>query len=535
MIKSPLLKRIIILVFSTILISAGITAGIYSYVAKDTFVQIRATELLPAAQNIANYISNTWTGDLSSQSMLFFDENFKVLDAQIHLYDKNGNAVRVNSNNNLPSDTTTKTSNSTGTDKKTVIAHATPSLFTSNYNRYSALLLSSIMQSKTRNSYPINSLTTVDQLMTSRFELSETQRVLADVIPSVLKNNTVNTIKQSSQGNDYLVVSVPIVKDGVVVGAVAFAKPIKEFTAAISGLTTTLLFSMLASLLVMLIPSYYASRRIVVPIRQMRDVSLSIAEGDYSKRADESQKGEIGELAKALNKCSIESEHLEQTRRDYVANVSHELRTPIASIRAIAETLKDGLVKSDAKKDSFYGSILNESMRLSALVDDLLELSRLQSGTTTFEKEAFNVRALLKNSMDLHSAQLQQKGLSFDFNMPSNLPKVFSNSARIEQVFVAILDNAIKHTNEGGKIALSATWDKNKIYLSVSDTGEGISKENLEHIFDRFYKVDTSHSSGGTGLGLSIALEVLTLLGEKIEVQSELGVGTTFTFTVSRA
>lgn len=542
MIKGSLLKRIIALVLSTILISALLTSGIYILVAKNTFINIRAAEFLPTAQNIAAYIEGTWTGEINSETLPFFDSSFKVLDTQVHLYDKNGNLIRFNSTKNNPevsedSSNDSKTAQSQQKQKATVSGTTETSNTTENKTP-SRLSIHVFPISGQNNSNPSATFflsASLNQLTVAQTQINESQSVLADVIPTVLNNNTVNTIKRSNEGNDYLVVSVPITVNNTVVGAVAFAKPIKEFTASINGLTTALFLSMLASFIVMLIPAYYASRRIVVPIRQMRDVSLAIAKGDYSRRADESQKGEIGELAVALNKCSIESEHLEQTRRDYVANVSHELRTPIASIRAIAETLNDGLVKNEEKKSSFYNSILNESIRLSALVDDLLELSRLQSGTTQFEKEVFSVYSLFKDSVEIHLERIKQLGLNFEFNIPKNTPKAYTNPARIEQVFVIILDNAIKHTGEGGKLSLSAKWDEKKIKISVSDTGEGISPEDIDHIFDRFYKADKAHSSEGTGLGLSIAHEIMTILGESISVQSELGKGSTFTLTLTKA
>lgn len=543
MIKGSLLKRIIALVLSTILISALLTSGIYILVAKNTFINIRAAEFLPTAQNIAAYIEGTWTGEINSETLPFFDSSFKVLDTQVHLYDKNGNLIKFNStrsNLGVTDDSSNNSKSAQSQQKQKAIASGTTD--TSNNtddNKTQARISIHVFpisgQTKSNPSPTFFLSASLNQLTIAQTQNNESQSVLADVIPTVLKNNTVNTIKRSSEGNDYLVVSVPITVNNTVVGAVAFAKPIKEFTASINGLTTALFLSMLASFIVMLVPAYFASRRIVVPIRQMRDVSLAIAKGDYSARADESQKGEIGELAVALNKCSIESEHLEQTRRDYVANVSHELRTPIASIRAIAETLSDGLVKNEDKKSSFYNSILNESIRLSALVDDLLELSRLQSGITQFEKEVFSVYSLFKDSVEIHLERIKQFGLNFEFNIPKNTPKAYTNPARIEQVFVIILDNAIKHTKECGKISLSATWDEKKIKISVTDTGEGISPEDIDHIFDRFYKADKAHSSEGTGLGLSIANEIMTILDESISVQSEVDKGSTFTLTLTRA
>ena len=225
-----------------------------------------------------------------------------------------------------------------------------------------------------------------------------------------------------------------------------------------------------------------------------------------------------------------EAARLEQTRIDYVANVSHELRTPLSSIRGLADALNDGMVKKEEDKARYYGYILRESMRLSRLIDDLLELSRLQSGAVAFTKQFISVEELIYDVADRFTDAARHKGLKI---MPScdYSGKAYTNPDRAEQVLVALIDNAVKHCGVKGIIEVSAKKANDKLRISVSNPGS-IGDEDIEHVFERFYKADRAHSGEGTGLGLSIVQEVLELLGEKIWVKSEDG-KVTFTFTLS--
>lgn len=227
-------------------------------------------------------------------------------------------------------------------------------------------------------------------------------------------------------------------------------------------------------------------------------------------------------------------ERLERTRRDYVANVSHEMRTPLTAMRALIEPLKEGMVKTEEDRQRYYDIILRETMRLSRLISDLMELSRLQSGSLAIERSAFDVGELVMDVCDRYQSIAQEHGQSFqlltDFN---GCPEVYSNPDRVEQLMVILLDNAIKYTPEGGTVSVGASWNADKVTLFVRDTGIGIAKKDLPYVFDRFYKVDRAHSGKGSGLGLSIARELLHWMGEEIWVNSKEGLGSTFSFTVS--
>lgn len=245
---------------------------------------------------------------------------------------------------------------------------------------------------------------------------------------------------------------------------------------------------------------------------------------------------EIGSIAGAVGLFSdiTQMERLEKTRRDYVSNVSHELRTPLTAVRALIEPLKEGMVTSEADRMRYYDIILREVMRLSRLINDQLELSRLQSGTIAIEKKRMMLDDLVYDVCDRYSSIAEENGLELkvltDFG---DCPAVFANADRVEQMLIILLDNAIKYTEEGS-VSVSGSWDDEKVILSVKDSGIGIDEKDLPYVFDRFYKVDKAHSGKGSGLGLSIAKELLKKMEEDIWVTSEKGEGSEFSFTIHR-
>lgn len=227
-------------------------------------------------------------------------------------------------------------------------------------------------------------------------------------------------------------------------------------------------------------------------------------------------------------------ERLEKTRRDYVSNVSHELRTPLTAMRALVEPLKDGLVTKEEDRMRYYDIILREIMRLSRLINDQLELSRLQSGTLSIQKTMMPLDELVYDVCDRYTAIAEEHGLKLNVDTDfSQCPQVYANEDRVEQMLIILLDNAIKYT-EKGSVSLSAKWDDEKVIVSVKDTGIGIEECDLPYVFDRFYKVDKAHSGKGSGLGLSIAKELLKRMDEDIWVKSEKGKGSEFSFTIHR-
>ena len=230
-----------------------------------------------------------------------------------------------------------------------------------------------------------------------------------------------------------------------------------------------------------------------------------------------------------------ESEHLEQTRRDYVANVSHELRTPLTALRGLVEPLADGMVRNEDDRMRYYGIILHETLRLSRLIDDMLELSRLQAKTIAFKTFPFDLNVLLSELKAKFTPIMHDATITFNIEFKNGpCPTVMGNPDRVEQILIILMDNAKKYTAAGGSITISTEFDEKQdmVLVSVKDTGQGIHEYDIDHIFDRFYKADRARGKKGTGLGLSIAKELLNYMGETITVQSDYGEGTTFTFTL---
>lgn len=243
-----------------------------------------------------------------------------------------------------------------------------------------------------------------------------------------------------------------------------------------------------------------------------------------------------GSLVGAVTLISdvTESERLEQTRRDYVANVSHELRTPLASIRGLSDALCDGLITDEADQKRYYGYIQRESIRLSHLIDDLLELSRLQSGGVAFSKGRVELYEIAFDVADRMNDLAHRRGKAVKLDLPEGCYYANTNADRIEQVLIALTDNAIKHGTDGCDVCISLklSADEQRYIFTISNPAD-IDQSDLNHIFERFYKADHAHSGEGTGLGLAIVSEVLNLLGEKIEVDYSDGM-ISFNFTVLR-
>jgi two-component system phosphate regulon sensor histidine kinase PhoR len=223
---------------------------------------------------------------------------------------------------------------------------------------------------------------------------------------------------------------------------------------------------------------------------------------------------------------------LETVRQDFVSNVSHELRTPLASLKALVETLQEGALTDPPAAKRFLTHMDTEIDNLTQMVQELLELSRIESGKVPLEKQIVNPCVLMKSAIDRMSMQAERAGLSLVSNCTEDLPEIRTDAERIEQVFVNLIHNAIKFTPPGGKITVSAIRHSNEIIFQVKDTGVGIAPEDLSRIFERFFKADKARSGKGTGLGLSISRHLIEAHGGHIWAESQEMVGSTFFFSL---
>lgn len=228
-----------------------------------------------------------------------------------------------------------------------------------------------------------------------------------------------------------------------------------------------------------------------------------------------------------------EEKRVEAIKRDFVANVSHELRTPLASIKGYAETLLDGAMKDSDILDKFLSIIDKHANRMTALIDDLLILSKLESQQMPLNLEEVDIQGLIQGVIHSLEKNARDKGLKLVGNIQKDIPKIMSDKVRLEQVIVNLIDNAVKYTNHG-EVRLNAFIDGETLRVDVEDTGTGIPEKDLARIFERFYRVDKGRSRdlGGTGLGLAIVKHIIQAHNGKIWVHSLPGKGTTFSFSI---
>lgn len=229
-----------------------------------------------------------------------------------------------------------------------------------------------------------------------------------------------------------------------------------------------------------------------------------------------------------------ELRRLEKIRQDFVANVSHELRTPLTSIKGYAETLLDGAMQDKDNAKDFMEIIYRDSDRLAKLIDDLLDLSKIEYGKLKMVFLPIDILEVIKRTIKVLEAQAKRKSICISLNITGGLPKILADETRISQVVLNLLDNAIKYTPDGGKILISASTKDRFVQMDISDTGIGIPENDLPRIFERFYRVDKARSRelGGTGLGLSIVKHIVQAHNGHVWIQSTLGQGSTFSFSI---
>ncbi|MGH2683645.1 MAG: HAMP domain-containing sensor histidine kinase [Actinomycetota bacterium] len=262
------------------------------------------------------------------------------------------------------------------------------------------------------------------------------------------------------------------------------------------------------------------ARGMTSPLREMVAATRAMARGDYSKRVRATSRDEVGELARAFNAMAAELAQTERLRRDLVATVSHELRTPITALQAVLENLIDQIEPPDP---ATLRTMLTQTQRLGALINQLLDLSRLEAGTVPLERRPFEVVSLLRQAVEesrLHVDRGVSKRVKITVSAEPSL-RANGDPERIHQVVANLLENAVRHSPEGGEIILAARVDRDRVRIEVRDEGPGIPPDEVDRVFERFYRGATSSPrQSGTGLGLAIARWIVDLHGGDIRAES---------------
>lgn len=337
---------------------------------------------------------------------------------------------------------------------------------------------------------------------------------------------------------DILYVAAPILDNsGYVTGVILMNCFVEKNQSTINAKIEMVIYSVLAALVVSFVVALVFARNLSKPISDMTKVALKMSHGDYGVRTDAMPKNELGILAKSLNalsekleKTEAERQNTEQMRRDFFANVSHELRTPITVVRGYAETLVDGVVKNEDKKQQYYERILNECKGMERLVGDLLILSKIQNPDFVIEKEPVNLMEIFHDLTKNLKVICRNKDIHIRLRNDQEYYMVLGDYDRLRQMFLVILDNAVKFSPEGSAVEIVLTELEQQVRIEILDHGVGISKEELPYIFEKFYKSKLRQNATGSGLGLVIAKHIAMKHDGTIMVDSEVGAGTKFTF-----
>ncbi|MFW6295869.1 MAG: sensor histidine kinase [Halothece sp.] len=276
--------------------------------------------------------------------------------------------------------------------------------------------------------------------------------------------------------------------------------------------------------------SYWLSQRIMKPLNQMEEITQQFAAGDMQARVPRSEIPEVDQLSVSFNQMARGLEGVERQRREFISDLTHELRSPLTVMRGYLEELADGTIEGTPE---VYLRMVRETRRLERLVNDMQELSKAEAGYLPIHLQPLDLYPLLQSLVERFSEQLFDETLVLQLDCPKILPPVLADSDRTEQILVNLITNALRYT-EKGSIVVSAESENNWVWVAVTDTGIGISSEDLSRVFERFWRADKSRSrhSGGTGIGLAITKRLVELQGGVIEVESELGKGTTFRFSL---
>lgn len=291
------------------------------------------------------------------------------------------------------------------------------------------------------------------------------------------------------------------------------------------------LFSILVLTFVLLLGLYFV-KSIVSPIRRIGQTAHYFAKGDFSKRvALPAQNDEIGELCMIFNNMAEELENSETIKNDFISSVSHELRTPLTAIKGWTETIQE--VPDDVELvERGMKIIKSETERLSLMVEDLLDFSHLESGKLRIKKEKMDVLVELTEVALMFTQKANRDGITVEYQDTEDMAVVYGDKNRLRQVFINLIDNAIKYSDPGGKVEVMATVSKTEVIIRINDSGCGISDSDLPKVKMRFYKAN--HSVRGSGIGLAVVEEIVNSHGGRLEIESELGVGTKVTVVLPK-
>ncbi|MFD2216523.1 sensor histidine kinase [Metabacillus endolithicus] len=351
-----------------------------------------------------------------------------------------------------------------------------------------------------------------------------------ELLPSLKEKESVKIeIQDVTTKNRYLSIGKPIISNKEFLGGIFVLAPIDGIYLSLDRVRDMLILAGMGSIFLAIGFAFFFTRKLTTPLLEMEKATRDIAHGDLKTRVSVESKDEIGSLAKAINYLAVELDKYQTNRRQFFANISHELRTPLTYLGGYIKAIQQGLYQSDKERDQYLFIIENETERMTQLVNDLFELSKMEEGKLEFHFEDIDLCEVVQSSIEKTKLKSKEKGIEIFLKGDTNLPLANLDGLRTEQIVINLLENAIRYT-EKGAITVRLWSERQKIKLSIEDTGLGIPEEDLPYLFERFYRVEKSRSreTGGTGLGLSIVKSLVVLQQGEIQVKSEVGKGTSF-------
>lgn len=319
------------------------------------------------------------------------------------------------------------------------------------------------------------------------------------------------------------------------IGAAIAMRSMPQISYIRTRIVKIIFYSQVVAWILAFIVSIFLTRQITKPIKQMRNAAKSIAAGNFKERIKIKSKDEIGQLAQSFNVMIESLEELDTMRSNFISDVSHELRTPMTIISGFVEGIVDGTIP-ETEHEKYLGIVLSETKRLSRLVHELLEASHLEQGKNALNKENIDMNRMVTESVIAYEKSLTDKKINVELSLEDGGCLAFADKDAIKRVLVNLIDNAIKFTHESGKITVKTEDKDGKAVVTVENTGDGISKSDLRHIWERFYKTDKSRGMDkkGVGLGLHLVKKIITNHGGEIYAESEEGKYARFVFMLDR-
>lgn len=332
-------------------------------------------------------------------------------------------------------------------------------------------------------------------------------------------------------GDHIVTIGVPwTYSDGRVVGAVLLHIPVDRLTVSIFSVLPQAILPAGVSLLLGIVLAFCVARSQTLPMREIEGAVRAFTRGELDRRVKLDCGGELEQLGNSINRMATELSNMEQSRRSFVANVSHELRSPMTSMKGYVQAMLDGVIPPE-EQPRYLQVVLDETNRLTDLVRDLLDLSRLESGKFPLDIAPFDANEMMRRILIRFEQRIEEKNIDVEIDFADDPCRVLGDVKRINQVVSNFIDNAVKFMNgEGSRLSLRTQREGAYVRFSVQDNGPGISEGDQPHVFDRFYKADKAHTSGmGTGLGLSICKQIMQQHNSAIEMHSRSG-ETVFSF-----